>query len=346
MTKLTRPQNFNTLSKQQILDEYARVKDHLGHQPGQVEFVRHSRVTSYRIVKMFRRYSDLVTAAGDTPMSPIPAELPPAEDYYNAYGAYLRAHSELPSINDWVYSGLKPGYKSFLRKFKCKWSEIPYLFLSFAAGDPRWQDVISLIPERKPLISEDKQEALKLTRLDSRLYDALPPILHDVNHLAFAGGSPYEFERKCVLAFRMLGFEVQELGRGCGRNPDGIAKDVRGRFAVIYDAKSRKDYYTTGTDDRQFTEYIKDHKKALGSAGYELVFFLIISSRFGNMLPEPLKRVRLETGVSLSYITAENLLRILSFKTTKPLSLDSDNLKELFGIDGEITRNKIERILK
>ena len=346
MTKPTRPQNFNTLSRQQILDEYARVKDQLGHQPGQVEFVRHSRVTSYRIVKMFRRYSDLVTAAGDTPMSPIPVELPAAEDYYNAYGAYLRAHNELPSINDWVYSGLKPGYKSFLRKFKCKWSEIPYLFLSFAAGDPRWHDVISLIPERKPLITEDKQEALKLSRLDSGLYDALPPILHDVNHLAFAGGSPYEFEKKCVLAFRMLGFEVQELGKGTGRNPDGIAKDVRGRFAVIYDAKSRKDYYTTGTDDRQFTEYIKDHKKALASAGYELVFFLIISGKFGNMLQEPLTRVRLETGIPVSYITSENLLRIIASKTLKPRTYEIAKIKELLVNGGEVTKQEVNNLFK
>jgi hypothetical protein len=61
------------------------------------------------------------------------------------------------------------------------------------------------------------------------------PVLHDFNDLSINKESSREFEKKVNLVFKMLGFEVDELGQGSGRNPDGIAKENQFRYAIIID---------------------------------------------------------------------------------------------------------------
>ncbi len=330
------------LSREDVLSEYSRVKLVLGCQPALKEFLSRSKVTQYNMVKCFRTFSRLVKAAGDTPHTAVAAEAPAEGVYFNAYGNYLRRYRSLPAMADWIHKDLTPGYRSFLWKFKCKWSEFPYIFNDWAAERPDWKDVLRLIPPR----DAGRRFSKPWEAADPKLFDATPPMLHDIISFAFAEGSPAEFEKKCALAFRMLGFDVRELGSGKGRNPDGIARDIRGRYAVIYDAKSRRDHYTIGTDDRQFTEYIKEHKKALASAGYEMVFFLIISGAFGTMLPAPLNRIKLVTEVTASYITSENLLRIVACKTVNPNSYELGKIKELLVGGGEVTKEVIKALFK
>ncbi|MCB0724821.1 MAG: hypothetical protein KDC73_08940 [Ignavibacteriae bacterium] len=330
------------LSREEIIAEYQRVKTSLGYQPSQREFVSNASVTSYNMVRIFRTYSRLVRSAGDTPQIAVARESPDEEVYFEAFGQYLRAHRALPAMNDWIYHGISPGYRSFLWKFKCRWSEFPYIFLAWASVRPAWKDVLSLIPPRHV----PQKYSGEWGPADLRLLDSIPPILHDITRLAFGDGDPAQFEKQCALALRVLGFEVHEMGSLAGRNPDGIARDARERFAVIYDAKSRKDYYTIGTDDRQFTEYILSHKKALDMQGFQTVFFLIISGRFGGMSPVPFQNVQLATGVTLSCITAENLLRIIASKILKPLTYDTAKIKQLLITGGEVTKTNIEKVFK
>jgi len=86
------------------------------------------------------------------------------------------------------------------------------------------------------------------------------------------------FENRLARAFQMLGFEVDEMGQGSGRNPDGIAMDHRHNYAIIYDAKSRRDGYHIGTsDERQFQDYINWEVPALRSQGFRNIYFAVIS---------------------------------------------------------------------
>lgn len=88
------------------------------------------------------------------------------------------------------------------------------------------------------------------------------------------------FERRTAEAFRCLGFEVRELGQGCGRAADCLAIAPVERFAVIIDAKVRRRGYALGTDDRQFCEYATRHTRELAQSGIEKVYFAVVGGGF------------------------------------------------------------------
>ena len=61
---------------------------------------------------------------------------------------------------------------------------------------------------------------------------------------------PKAFEEKISMLLRMLGYKVEVLGQGYGRVHDGTAVSNEYHYAIIFDAKVRKDGYSLGTDDR------------------------------------------------------------------------------------------------
>ena len=101
-----------------------------------------------------------------------------------------------------------------------------------------------------------------------------------------------------MLVFKYLGFEVIKLGAG-KRDADGIAKDRRGHFAVIYDCKCRGDGFTLlAGEERTMIEYIRKHKKMLENEGINRIHFAIISSSF-NAIPESrLKQIEREADIN------------------------------------------------
>ncbi|HET6882663.1 MAG TPA: hypothetical protein VFI31_21020 [Pirellulales bacterium] len=120
------------------------------------------------------------------------------------------------------------------------------------------------------------------------------------------------FERRCAEAFRCLGFEVRELGQGCGRVADCLAVAPAERFAVIIDAKVRRRGYTLGTDDRQFCEYATRHARELALTGIERIYFAVIGQGFRQ---EDLdKLAEFMTGApirSVVFIEASALMRLV-----------------------------------
>ena len=81
-----------------------------------------------------------------------------------------------------------------------------------------------------------------------------------------------EFEKGVNLVFQMLGFEVTNYGQGTGRNPDGVAKENQSRYAILIDAKSRRENYKIGTEDRKFIEYIKTFSEPLRKSGLTNIY--------------------------------------------------------------------------
>src|SRR5947207_2684913 len=51
----------------------------------------------------------------------------------------------------------------------------------------------------------------------------IPPVLQDFLELGSGEGNSLLFENQVIQLFRMLGFRVDGLGQGKGREPDGIA---------------------------------------------------------------------------------------------------------------------------
>jgi hypothetical protein len=147
----------------------------------------------------------------------------------------------------------------------------------------------------------------------------LPSVLADLEQLACGlsndGSTPVStlFEQRCAEAFRCLGFDVRELGQGCGRAADCLAIAAVERFAVIIDAKVRRDGYTLGTDDRQFCEYATRHARELALSGIERVYFAVIGHGFRHDDLDKLAGVMTGTPIrSIVFLEAQALMRLVN----------------------------------
>lgn len=172
-----------------------------------------------------------------------------------------------------------------------------------------------------------------------RQFPYLPAALADLALLALGlsnGDSTAvstQFERRCGEAFACLGFEVRQLGQGCGRVADCLAVAAAERFAVIIDAKVRRRGYTLGTDDRQFCEYALRHTRELALSGIERVYFAVVGHGFrpadleklaGLMTGTPIRSVVFIEAVALMRLVHESVVRRREFRLS-----DIDQL--LFG---------------
>lgn len=121
------------------------------------------------------------------------------------------------------------------------------------------------------------------------------------------------FENRLAKCLRMIGFEVDELGQGHGRNPDRIAKDHMHNYAIIYDAKVRRDGYSINTsDERQFQDYINREVPTLRNQGFRNVYFAVISGDFTDESREATRTLKMTTDVQeVRLVEADALLALL-----------------------------------
>jgi hypothetical protein len=172
----------------------------------------------------------------------------------------------------------------------------------------------------------------------------IPPILSDLEKLAWGdpdtcekhrklGRDPEdELERLVWMAFRMLGFEVEELGHMAPgeRCPDGIAYSRRDHYAILLDSKIGGAGYSVGTDDRALLEYIKTETPRLESEGIDGIYFCIISSGFKGDHQSAMLRIRKETRAkNVSFLSAGMLLRLVELKLRFPKIIPT-NLEAMF----------------
>jgi hypothetical protein len=161
----------------------------------------------------------------------------------------------------------------------------------------------------------------------------IPPVLNDLEKLASGdseihhkyrklGRSPDNvLERLVWMAFRMLGYEVEELGHMTPgeRTPDGIAYAKREHYAILLDSKIGSDGYSMGTDDRTLIEYITTQAPRLESEGIDSIYFCIISSRFKGDNEAGILRIRKETRAkNITFLRSGMLLRLVELKIQNP----------------------------
>lgn len=196
------------------------------------------------------------------------------------------------------------------------------------------------------------------TREEDVLANFLPPIVSDLSAVAerdSAAEAEYDdhgqnlavvFEKKLHHSFRILGFDVQELGQGSGRQPDGIATAVRNDYAIIYDAKVREDGYSIATDDRAIREYIETHARQLRDQGVRRIYFAIVSSTFTNPDQGTLRELRETTAVkSIVFLSAGLLEELMVLRLREPY-LNLDDIRAVFGTrDGIFRREELNNVL-
>lgn len=158
---------------------------------------------------------------------------------------------------------------------------------------------------------------------------------------------PKAFEERISILLRMLGYSVESLGQGYGRVHDGTAICNEYHYAIIFDAKVRKDGYSLGTDDRAIKEYIGVETDKLKRQGIRNVYFLVISSSFKGDFDEVIRTLKIETDIrEVIFLEASALLTMLDQKLRNPeIDLGPKGLQNLFAQSGVLTNNDVKEFL-
>ncbi|MDR2533163.1 MAG: restriction endonuclease [Tannerellaceae bacterium] len=335
-----------TYDKNDILIEYKKLRDYLGKKPSSTEFYRETNISENDLIKIFgsKPYFKLVSECGDTPEA-FGKQKSDLEQTLKQWGELARAKKELPVASDWIYHKLKPTVSGLKYAHDFKWSDIAYKFAEYYSDEDEWRDVIKLIPKRNEIQPSNLKIIPKIEGLTYDILKFIPPVVQDFIEFSINEEKSREFEKNVNLIFTMLGFEVTDYGQGTGRNPDGIAKENQNRYAILIDAKSRKDSYKIGTEDRKFIEYIKKFSEQLRKSGFTNIYFLIVSSNFDTISANAIKNIRVETQVTTTLITSKLLLKLLSNKIHQPRLFDLKKFQELLIEDGELTEKKIDSFI-
>ncbi|HNN76082.1 MAG TPA: restriction endonuclease FokI C-terminal domain-containing protein [Leptospiraceae bacterium] len=206
--------------------------------------------------------------------------------------------------------------------------------MNFAKDLADWSDVTTLIGRVGSRVQTTAQQSPQAA-------DLIPAVLHGFQKLSQTDGAL--FEPAVIFALQFLGFYVDDsLGQGSGRNPDGIAYSPANHFALLFDAKSRKDGYSIGTDDRQFREYINARKSKLSSMGYTSISFLVVSSFFNGNNRTSLDRILGETSVPVVLLTAKDLETLIQIRSRCSGAFDLADLIPLLRTPGEVPSAAID----
>lgn len=335
--------NDSVVTKELIKTEYIKLRERLGYQPSGKVFYQETDIGAYQVVIHFLTYSNLVKEMGGTKKT-FGQGFYREDEYWESYARLVEKLEKTPTVAEWRYYNCKPLVTSYTKKFKKNWSELPSLFSDYIKDKSEWMHLNAFIT---PTYKTDSQIISSNYIIDQKYSQFIPPVLSDFLDLAASENNKnVEFERKVNLVFQMLGFDVQNYGQGTGRNPDGIAKATQFGYAVIIDAKARRDGYIIGTEDRKFIEYINSNKIDLARTGHGIVYFLIVSSNFKSIGETALKNISRETNIITTLITASSLLKILATKIQYPNKLSLDRLKNIFINQGLVTDKLIEKLIK
>lgn len=134
----------------------------------------------------------------------------------------------------------------------------------------------------------------------------IPPEIEDVQNLASGDAETLaryqmqrrnpddELENKIWRIFRLLGYEVIEMGhqRPGKRLPDAIALGRRSRSGLIIDGKIASGGYHLSSDSRALEEYARDWSPRLEREGMASVYLTVVSGSFLGNVPEQLQRIK------------------------------------------------------
>jgi len=125
---------------------------------------------------------------------------------------------------------------------------------------------------------------------------------------------------------------VLEYGQGTGRRADGVAVCVSRSWAVVFDAKLRRELYKLGAlEDRKFKEYITHHGAELEQMGTKRQYFAVISSSFRDKDVARAKEIaRQSSAKSCALIEARALARLVERKLECPDEIGLDDIERVF----------------
>jgi len=331
MTK-TRP------SREEILESYRACEKKLGKPPGLSLFCKTSGISQADVFYYWPTIGHLTREVGSTPNQFITAM--PEDELFSEYARVCLHLKKVPSRNELRIATRELNTRTHIvyGRFKTI-SEFDQRFQQWLSGKPDDLKIILSFPgwRNKSLI---KNNAVKPVFL--AIHPFLPSGLQYLDMLS-RGEMPQNessdlslnvlFERKCGDAFQALGFDVKHLGQGKGRVPDHTALARQYKYAIIIDAKVRKQGYVLGTDDRTFQEYVLRSTLDLKKDGIEKIYLAIVGSQFRESDIKKLSEYLAGSEIrGITFFTAQALMRVVqeSIRDRSTFTL-ADFEKLLFG---------------
>lgn len=152
------------------------------------------------------------------------------------------------------------------------------------------------------------------------IYEYIPNVVSDLinqgkDNESSSSAKGSKFEKSVGLIFRLLGFQVDQLGQGTGREPDLIAIHRKENTAFIVDAKAYANGYAlSASDERAIREYIRHHCTRLRQIGIQRVGFILVSNSFKSDMNELSSELTWNTDIKrFVLIESEALLHLLAY---------------------------------
>lgn len=199
----------------------------------------------------------------------------------------------------------------------------------------------------KIIIEKPEQVVSALREASFNIYDFIPPIAARLVELgaetessASAKGS--KFEKAVYEVFKQLGFVVQLLGQGSGREPDLIAIHKEDNVAFIIDAKAYPNgYMLSAGDERAIKEYINHHCPKLQKEGIKKIGFIIVSNSFKSGFDNFINEITWKTDIKrFCLINSDALLHLLAYKIKDQLP-NTDIIEAIISLGSTITAQDI-----
>jgi hypothetical protein len=175
-------------------------------------------------------------------------------------------------------------------------------------------------PATLPEISKEAPVST-LAEASFDIYDYVPRVVANLIELGCeteTSGSAKgrRFEKAVCEVFKQLGFVVQPLGQGTGREPDLIAIHKEDNVAFIVDAKAYANGYMMGAgDERAIKEYINHYCPKLKKEGIQKIGFIIVSNAFKSAFDEYINDVTWRTDIKrFVLLSTDALLHLLAYR--------------------------------
>ncbi len=147
-------------SKEDIVNEYKKLRVRIGRPPDSVTFYRESRISKGTAEVAFgsKAFSKIQRAAGDEPREFVkPGRT--KDEFLETYGQIVREFQSIPTEADWKHSRIKPTPSGYRRKLGLRWSELPNAFRGWAIDRPDWKDIVAICDSSSPPKGVDGKES-------------------------------------------------------------------------------------------------------------------------------------------------------------------------------------------
>lgn len=204
------------------------------------------------------------------------------------------------------------------------------------------------VPKEQPVVLEViESQVSALAEASFDIYDYVPRVVADLIALGSetemsgsAKGAKYE--KAVCEVFKQLGFAVQYLGQGSGREPDFIAIHKEENVAFIVDAKAYANgYMMNASDERAIREYINHYCPKLKKEGVQRIGFILVSNSFKSDFNEFTNDITWKTDIRRFILLNSNaLLHLLAYRIKDQKSL-SEIVEALISLGTTISAKDI-----